>query len=274
MTVLQPEPQSQESAVLVSTPSVSGDEELLDRALNYMPLKRLTDPEPLYQVLRLIMLKVGLRPANLPAPEEKAILVAHIIKYYGQHTVPEISLAFDMAINGKLSCDVELYENFSVKYFASIMNAYRKWAEGVLPFLPSHSKTPAPVSAPVHSNWREIIESEYQNFLADKPILWNLWPLGFYDQVVFDGFVETDAYNDYAEHARTRICTELQKDIFSELHSPNGSRSRLREMENKLKEIKSGTREHEVAIVAKALTVRLLFRLAKRARRPALYERC
>jgi ASC-1-like (ASCH) protein len=88
----------------------------------------LTTVEPIEQVLRYVMLLVGIRLANLPAKEEKAILINHIQKHYSGHTVAEIRLAFEMAVNGQLPCDPVPYENFSILYFCTVMNAYRVWA--------------------------------------------------------------------------------------------------------------------------------------------------
>lgn len=88
-----------------------------------------TSTERLKQVLRLVMMKIGLRAANLPSDEEKFVLVQHIIQHYGGHTPEEILLAFDMAIAGKLEVEVNCYENFSCLYVSNIMNAYRAWAK-------------------------------------------------------------------------------------------------------------------------------------------------
>ncbi len=85
--------------------------------------------EALKQTLRGIIVKIGLRAANWPNDMEKAILINHILKEYGNHTLEEIKLAFDMAIAGKLEVEVNCYENFSCLYFSNIMNAYRDWAK-------------------------------------------------------------------------------------------------------------------------------------------------
>ncbi len=87
--------------------------------------------QDLENVLKFIMIKVGIRAENFPCPEEKMILIDHILSSYGNHTIAEIRLAFDMAISLKLSLpakEVVCYENFSCLYFSKIMNAYRVWA--------------------------------------------------------------------------------------------------------------------------------------------------
>ncbi len=78
--------------------------------------------------MRRIMSKVGLREQNMPTMPETILLAQHIIENYGNHTLAEIELAFDMAITDKLDCEFKHYENFSCAYFSGVMNAYRKWA--------------------------------------------------------------------------------------------------------------------------------------------------
>jgi len=75
------------------------------------------------------MVLVGIKAHNVPNDREKAVLLQFIQNNYGGHTPAEIRLAFDLAVAGELDVeDVKCYENFSPLYFASIMNAYRKWA--------------------------------------------------------------------------------------------------------------------------------------------------
>ena len=82
----------------------------------------------LKQVLRLSMLMVGLRGANMPTDEEKYVLLAFIKSNYGNQTPEEIAIAFEMAVAGKLNTDCKCYENFSCEYFGRIMNAYIEYA--------------------------------------------------------------------------------------------------------------------------------------------------
>jgi hypothetical protein len=88
-----------------------------------------TRPEnDLKQVLRMAMLMVGLRGANMPTDEEKFVLLAFIKSNYGNQTPEEIAIAFEMAVAGKLNTDCKCYENFSCEYFGRIMNAYIEYA--------------------------------------------------------------------------------------------------------------------------------------------------
>lgn len=113
----------------VSMPSETGNNFL--SVIKGEKIGQLQHIEPISQALRYCMVLVGLRANNLPSQEEKAVLIGFIRNNYGGHTAEEIKLAFTMAINGELGMaieDVKCYENFSVLYFSSIMNAYREWA--------------------------------------------------------------------------------------------------------------------------------------------------
>lgn len=130
----------QESKPLRSGDEIKFFEALEDKKIIHSSL------EELKNVLKWVMIKVGLRSANFPNEEEKGILIDHILKEYGGHTCQEIKTAFEMAMAGKLE-DINLknelvtvnpncYENFSCLYFSSIMNPYRVWAARVYNLLP------------------------------------------------------------------------------------------------------------------------------------------
>jgi hypothetical protein len=86
-------------------------------------LKYSTEDE-LKQVLRYAMLLVGLRANNMPTDEEKFVLINFIQTNFQNVTIPEIKLAFDFAVAGKLKVDAKCYENFSCEYFGRIIASY------------------------------------------------------------------------------------------------------------------------------------------------------
>lgn len=83
------------------------------------------------------MVVIGLRAQNYPGKIETQILLNFIAENYGGHTPAEIKLAFEMAITKKLDVEVNCYENFSLAYFVSIMEAYRVWARDQIKRLPA-----------------------------------------------------------------------------------------------------------------------------------------
>lgn len=123
------------------------------------------------------MLLVGIRAANLPSQEEKAILIRHITKHYSGHTVAEIRLAFEMAIAGELDVatdDVKAYENFSPVYFSQIINSYRRWASQEFKQNIKSIEPPPPqkifTQDELEDGAREDVERQYQMFLGRQKL--------------------------------------------------------------------------------------------------------
>lgn len=126
------ETDSKELRKIESTPQKTGDEKLFVNSLK-TPQVIQRPIEDLKEVLRLVMVKLGIRAHNWPAEQEKDLLIKHIVDNFGGHTHEEIKLAFDLAMAGKLNPPddpkfAECFENFSCAYFSKIMSAYRVWA--------------------------------------------------------------------------------------------------------------------------------------------------
>lgn len=155
-----------EPAKPASKPLPNGELAKFEQAIQSQRIAQI-DIEPLKQALRYAMVLVGIKANNVPNENEKAVLLQFIQKNYGGHTPNEIRLAFDLAVAGELELDdVKCYENFSPLYFATIMNAYRKWAK------PRFSELkPQPTN--LSSDQKLDIELEYAAYLQ-KQI--NKWP--------------------------------------------------------------------------------------------------
>jgi len=138
---------------------VSGEEKSFSVAIKSKKISE--QPEiNLRNVLKIIMVKIGLRGKNFPVGIEKSLLLDYIFKNYGNHTLEEITLAFDMAMAGKLEIDtINCYESFSCLYFSKIMNAYRIWAEQ------TYHQNIKPVLQIENKPDIEQIEKEYQEYL-------------------------------------------------------------------------------------------------------------
>ena len=154
-------------AMPVSKPSPNGEVQKFQTALTDQRICNLTDVEPLKQALRYAMVLVGIKANNVPNDREKSVLLQFIVNNYGGHTPSEIRLAFDLAIAGELDVeDVKCYENFSPLYFASIMNAYRKWAR------PKHGEI-KPMEKELTSDEKLDIDLQYAAYLQKQV---NKWP--------------------------------------------------------------------------------------------------
>ena len=157
----------QEQAKPELTRQKTSEDFALETALK-SPLIIKSSLEELKQVLRLVMMKIGLRGQNFPTTEEKAVLIDHILTNFGGHSLQEIRLAFDMALAGKLDVDdARCYENFSCAYFSTIMNGYRKWSEEAYRALKMDQPPIQKIftQEELDDSAREDAERQYQNFL-------------------------------------------------------------------------------------------------------------
>lgn len=140
-------------------PQKIGDENNLAIALQDKKIIN-SSTEDLSQILRKVMMKIGLRSQNWPTELEKLVLIEHIVKEFGGNTLEEIKLAFDMAISGKLNCEINCYENFSCLYFSGIMKAYREWSREAYNHLPKKV-------LPMLEENKSISDEEMQEWIED-----------------------------------------------------------------------------------------------------------
>lgn len=190
----------------------SGDEKSFILAIRQTPINKST-VEDLKQVLRLAMIKVGLRAQNFPSDIEKVVLIEHIMTEYGRHTPAEVKLAFDMAIAGKLDLlekEITCYENFSCLYLSKILNAYRRWASEAYSTLKKENTM---------SITQELEPMEMIDWIEEwkkKPdIIVDLIPLSFYDFLTTTEqiYVNDEMKWDYWDKAIQAIKTELNMAI-------------------------------------------------------------
>lgn len=133
----------------------------------------------LIETLKIIMLKLGIREANLPSNAEKVVLISHIRENYSMHTLMEIKLAFDLAIAGKLECEADHYENFSCLYFSKIMKAYREWSGRTYKELPQEKPKELPAPVEVITDEQRIADAK-EIYLSTKNPLFipvKIWEL-------------------------------------------------------------------------------------------------
>lgn len=131
------------------------------------------------ETLKIIMLKLGIREANLPSNAEKVVLISHIRENYSMHTLMEIKLAFDLAIAGKLECEADHYENFSCLYFSKIMKAYREWSGRTYKELPQEKPKELPAPVEVITDEQRIADAK-EIYLSTKNPLFipvKIWEL-------------------------------------------------------------------------------------------------
>lgn len=191
----------------------NGDEQGLIVALTSTKIKE-SSLEEIKQSLRYVMVKVGLRSQNWPNDEEKQILIAHIVQHFGNNTIDEIKLAFDLAITGKLELDkneISCYENFSCLYFSQIMVAYRGWSSYAHGQIRREQEYHRMLE---QSKPRELTNEEYQEW-------YDLTKQQVIDKIITIELIPELIYNWMDKSGRITLNTSDKKEYFnnaSELH--------------------------------------------------------
>ncbi len=186
----------------------------------------------LRKMMQYIFLLIGLKGQNVPVSPEKEFIHEYIRLHYGGHTTASVRLAFDMAVQGKLRIrpeDVKCYENFSVAYFASIMNAFQAWASEAAAQLPQEIvEAPKLLDAPV--DWRKPIDEAFAHYLLFGAERSNLWPAEFYDQLVQDGALRSDLFKRFVKAARKELVANQVREKQAAILSMASISNRLQEL--------------------------------------------
>lgn len=128
---------------------------------------RTCEDNDLKQVLRYSMLLVGLRANNMPTEEEKFVLINFIKSNFGNVTIAQIKMAFDMAVSGKLQVDAKCYENFSCEFFGRIMASFLMYSAEETRIISQKVIESDPLPIPSEAELKaQAIESA--NMYADK----------------------------------------------------------------------------------------------------------
>ena len=158
-------------------PCVNGETQKLALAVQSKTIKECSFEE-VKEVLRKVMMKIGMRAANLPNELETLVLFEHIVTNYGGHRLNEIPLAFDFVINGELAdkdgevIDANCFENFSCLYFSKVMNGYRYWSKQEIKFVSPTTKEEQKIfnQEELDDYAREDSEWQYQMFRKGLPL--------------------------------------------------------------------------------------------------------
>ena len=188
----------------------------LEKAKKVLQGKQINDSteDELKAKLKIIYAMIGLRPQHFPVDEEKAFLHTYIYQKYGNKTLNELILAFDLAIQGQLEVDdAKVYDQFTCEYLAKIMNAYRNWLKFVTKNAEQY-KNPDMIE-----DKKELSDEEKADWICDwksmKNINIELIPLMFYDFLTSKAIISlTSALKwEYTNKATQNVKTMLQDEI-------------------------------------------------------------
>ena len=155
------------------------------------PLVRNASLDELKAVLIYVIMKLGLRAINWPKEEERALLIDHMLKFFGGHTLAEIRLAFDMAIDRKLKVEANCFENFCPLYFSNVMNTYREWAVCV------HDHEQLTKTMPMIENKVSLSDQTMNDWLEDtKAAVKEGKAVDYMPEMLYDFLVSKDVFEE------------------------------------------------------------------------------
>lgn len=183
----------------------------VDGAFKSKKIKDCTWEEEIKPKLTLIYSMVGLRSHHYPVGQEKQDLNDYLVLKYGEKTLDELILAFDLAINHELdlkSDEIKVYDQFTISYLANIMSAYKKWL-----FVTVNNKKTTRIE--MTEEKVEVTDEERKEWVNDwvqKEIIdVELIPLLFYEYLNRMGELKINPSNkwEYVAKATTKVKSKL-----------------------------------------------------------------
>lgn len=80
--------------------------------------------EMILKIFTKIIILIGVKEISMV---EKSVLLDYVRKYLGHFTPQEILIAFEMAMQGRLSCDTKAYGVLSSQLVQDVMDAYKHY---------------------------------------------------------------------------------------------------------------------------------------------------
>ena len=161
--------------------------------------------------LTLIYSLVGLRPQHYPSGQEKIDLHNYIVLKYGQKTLAELVLAFDLAISGELEItkdEVKVYDQFTIAYIANIMASYKKWLMDI-------NKNIQITKCLMAEDKKELTKEDWESWMQDvKDYKVELIPVMLYEYLVKENLINltTDEKNEFLKTAINIFYFSIEQD--------------------------------------------------------------
>lgn len=81
---------------------------------------------------RLYAISKGLGVRTTPSVESTTLTLETLKNQFGDFSMQEIAISFELAFGGKLDVDVTNYDSFNVIYLTNILNAYRPYRAKII----------------------------------------------------------------------------------------------------------------------------------------------
>lgn len=235
--------------------------------------------DELNQMFRTIFMLVGLRPQFMPNELESIFLCQFISENYAGHTMEEVVLAFKMVAKGEAVDDdgkiIELYDYFTPAYFGKVMKAYRSIASHIgnkladKTYIEKLKELDNGKQGEV-TDWREVIETDYQFYIADIDTS-TTYPEQHYNTLVEDGLIKENFWTKKFKSAKLGILQELNRGLAAAQLENKSNNDRIWKIQNLLSEYTSGKRDAELELTAKQRVIAAFFKYNKELGNKSIY---
>ena len=75
--------------------------------------------------IAIVIADLGIK--TIPDKFAQKRIIYYLLTYYRDFSIDEIKLAFELALVGRITVDIEHYHSFDIKYLSRILNAFRKY---------------------------------------------------------------------------------------------------------------------------------------------------
>jgi len=94
----------------------------------------------IWQALEFALQIVGVKPDNYPNSMHKNLIAKNVLQDFGYLTLEEITRAFELAGKGTLQVDIAHYQQVTIQYVFTILNAYKVYRHGEMEKLEKRSR--------------------------------------------------------------------------------------------------------------------------------------
>lgn len=165
--------------------------------------------------MKLIYSIVGLRPGYYPQDQEKKDLHDYIRLKYGNKTLSELVLAFDLAISNELDIpadDVKVYDQFTIAYIARIMSAYKLWLIKQSKIAPKQNPKPVQMESVNDEEMQAWLKGVKKSFLAGD-YKFDLLPVVLYDYLFDKGTFTKEQKKEAWKLAKQKRLSDLTNSL-------------------------------------------------------------
>lgn len=186
-------------------------EKSLSTAIKTKRINECWDSEVQDQLSKIYVL-IGLRSIHYPQKDVAIFNIQFIKQNFGNRTIGEIYLAFELAITGKSDCgDVKPYDQFTMEYFSRIMNGYRTYLNHNTPITQLEAEISTKKEIPMLPTTPQSEVIEWSEMPLRK---YSLYPLYLYDVLMNGNFITLSAEErfSYIEKAIKVLLSEIEHD--------------------------------------------------------------